>query len=172
MEIMNYAEMINNAKIINALAQKTIQCSRDYVESKKDNILEQMMIYIHLTLKDVMSSDLVYDIEFSSYLHKYLCGKLYVSAGRYGDDGEGAVIQVFFKGSNGVLRVYMNEEEFWFSQCSIGEETFAYLVKTWNEFKRDLDRGLQEAIEKFNKKNQIKVERQLDLHEAVKNFQI
>lgn len=172
MEIMNYEEMVNNAKIINTLAQKTIQCSRDYVESKKDDILEQMMGYIYLTLKDVMSSDLVYDKEFSSYLSKYLCGKLYITTGRFGGDGEGAVLQAFYHRNEGTLRVYMNDEGFWFSQCSIDESAFGYLVTSWEEFKRDLDRGLKEAIEKNNKRNQYKVKRQLELHEAVKNFQI
>lgn len=171
MEIMNYAEMVNNAKTINYLAQKTIQCSQDYVESKKNDILEQMMEYIYVTLRDFMSSGLVYN-KSAHYISKYLCGMLYVRTGAYAGDGTGACIQVYYSSGGGVLRVYMNEEGFWFSQCGIDEQAFEYLVRTWSEFKINLDKGLRETIEKINRKNQIDVERQLALHEVVKNFQV
>ena len=131
-----------------------------------------MMGYIHHTLKDVMQSDLINNKDFISYVQAYLRGNLWISTGPLGGDGEGAKIQVRFSRFDGTLRVFMDEDNYWFSQRCVGEECLKYLVDKWADFKENLDQGLQFAIKRTNIDNQREVEHQLELHEAIKNFQV
>ncbi len=172
MEIMNYAEMVKNAQIINILSQTTIQCSRDYVASKEQDIIHQMMQYIYCTLRDVMRSDLISNKDFILHIQSYLRGNLWISTGPFGGDGSDAQIQVHFSRFGSILRVFMNDEGYWFSQHIINEDCLKYLINNWESFKINLDKGLQDAIRQVNKENQCAVQRQLNLHEAVKNFKI
>ena len=57
MIVMDYSEMINNANIIKDLANKTIECSKDYTDSRSDDIIEQMMVYLEEIVKDVFASN-------------------------------------------------------------------------------------------------------------------
>ena len=83
MEIMNYKEMLVNASAVQALVNKTIECSKDYVESRESDIIESMIQYIYLTLKDAMSNGLVTS-EFILEIDKYLRGNLWLTIGPFG----------------------------------------------------------------------------------------
>ena len=171
MEIMNYKEMLVNASAVQALVNKTIECSKDYVESRESDIIENMIQYIYLTLKDAMSHHLITQ-NFILEVDKYLRGNLWLSIGPFGGDGEGAVIQVHFSRFGSVIRYFMNEHGFWKSQHHVNDDCLEYLIGHWNEYKQYLDRGIKDAVAKINSDNQYNLKRQLKLHEAVKNFKV
>ena len=171
MEIMNYKEMLNNASIIQSLANKVIECSKDYVESRESNIIESMIEYIYSTLKDVMSNGLVTS-EFILEIDKYLRGNLWLTIGPFGGDGTGAKLQVHFSRFGSVIRYFMDEDGFWKSQHHVNDECLEYLINHWDQYKINLDKGIRDAIAKTNSTNQYNLQRQLKLHEAVKNFRV
>ena len=168
MEIMNYAEMIENSKIINALASKTIECSKDYVDSRKDDIIDQMMEYLALTVQDVFASGLDLDNHF--------CAKADrghgLTFGRFGGDGEGARLQFFFSQYGMHIRVYFNESGHWYSQKQISDEGLKNLINNWHEYKTSWNQAITNGINYVNSSKSRALKKQLELHEAVKNFQI
>jgi hypothetical protein len=171
MEIMNYSEMLVNASAVQALVNKTIECSKDYVESRENDIIESMIEYIYLTFKDAMKNHLVTS-KFILEVDKYLRGNLWLTVGPFGGDGEGAIMQVHFNRFDSIIRYYMNEHGFWKSQHRVNDHCLEYLIERWNEYKQDLDRGIKDAVAKTNSDNRYNLERQLKLHEAVKNFRV
>jgi hypothetical protein len=171
MEIMNYNEMLVNASAVKALVNKTIECSKDYVESRENDIIEGMIRYIYLTLKDAMENHLITK-EFILEVDKYLRDNLWLTIGPFGGDGTGAELQVHFSRFDSVIRYFMDKDGFWRSQHRVNDDFLKYLIDHWDQYKINLDKGIRDAIAKINSMNQYNLKRQLELHEAVKNFQI
>lgn len=171
MEIMNYNQMLENANAIKILANKTIECSKDYTDLRKDDVIEQMINYIYHTLKSAMELNMVTQ-EFILEVDKYLRGNLWLSYGPFGGDGRGAQLQVHFSRFDGVVRYFMNENGYWVSQHRVTDDMIRYLIKHWEEYKKYLDQGIKDAIAVTNKANQYKLSQQLKLHDAIKNFQV
>ena len=111
MEIMNYAEMIENAKVINTLASKTIECSKDYTDSRKGDIIDQMMEYLALTVQDVFASGIDFDCYFCQQANKGYG----LSFGSFGGNGTGARLQFWYNQYDTYIRVYFNETGHWYA---------------------------------------------------------
>jgi hypothetical protein len=168
MEIMNYAEMIENASLVKTLANKTIECSKDYTDSRKEDIVDQMMEYLALTVKDVLTSGIDKNPRFRD-----LAGRGEgLSFGNFGGDGTAARLQFYFYYDSQCLRVFFNEFGHWYSSKNISDIGLKYLIKNWEEYKRSWDRAITNGINAVNKDLECKLVRQLELHEVVKNFKI
>ena len=66
----------------------------------------------------------------------------------------------------------MDEDGFWKSQHHVNDNCLEYLINRWDQYKINLDKGIRDAIAKTNSTNQYNLQRQLKLHEAVKNFRV
>ena len=170
MEIINYAEMLDNANLIKALANKTIECSKDYTDSRKDDIVDQMMEYLALTVQDVLASGIDLDRTFCEQANR---GQG-ISFARFGDDGTGARLQFWYNsGSNGAyIRAYFNEEGYWYSAKEISDSGLNSLIDGWPSMKQSWNTAITNGINAANRNLNHRVTEQLALHEAVKNFKI
>lgn len=171
METMNYNQMLENANAVKVLVNKTIECSKDYTDLRKDDVIEQMINYIYHTFKNAMELNMVTK-EFLLDVDKYLRGNLWLTCGPFGGDGKGAQLQVHFSRFDGVIRYFMNENGYWVSQHQITDDMMRYLIERWEEYKEYLDQGIKDAIAATNKTNQYKLSQQLKLHDAIKNFKV
>lgn len=130
MEIMNYEAMVANFNAVNKLVNKTIECSKDYTDSQKGDIIDQMISYIVNTLSDISTLDINDRRIVVSYIMKYLKGGFKISSGPFGGDGEGATIQIFFDRFDGdLIRVFSYESDHWFSK----KEYFRSWITIFNE---------------------------------------
>lgn len=170
MEIMNYAEMIENASLIKALANKTIECSKDYTDSRKDDIVDQMMEYLALTVQDVLVSGIDKEKAFRNQADQGYGLRF----GDFGGDGRGARLQFWYNtGGNGAyIRAYFNEEGYWYSAKQISDNGLRGLIRDWPEYKSSWNEAITNGINAVNKDLEYKLAEQLKLHEAVKNFKI
>lgn len=168
MEIMNYSQMIENSKLVNALANKTIECSKDYVDSRKDDIIDQMMEYLALTVEDVFASGIDLDRSFC----EKACRGYGLSFGRFGGDGEGARLQFWYNQYETYIRVYFNETGYWYSAKNISNIGLKNLINNWDEYKKSWNNAIKSGINYVNSSKAYELKKQLELHEAVKNFQI
>lgn len=171
MEIMNYSEMLENANAVKILVNKTIECSKDYTDLRKDDVIEQMINYIYHTFKSAMELNMVTK-EFILEVDKYLRGNLWLTYGPFGGVGRGAQLQVHFSRSDTIIRYFMNKDGYWVSQHQVTDDTLQYLIERWAEYKQYLDQGIKDAIAVTNKVNQYKLSQQLKLHDAIKNFKV
>jgi hypothetical protein len=171
MEIMNYSQMLENANAVKVLVNKTIECSKDYTDLRKDDVIEQMINYIYHTFKSAMELNMVTK-EFLLEVDKYLRGNLWLTCGPFGGVGQGAKLQVHFSRSDTIIRYFMNEDGYWKSQHQVNDDCLEYLIERWNEYKQYLDKGIKDAVAKINSDNQYNLKKQLKLHEAVKNFTV
>lgn len=173
METMNYQAIIANYEVVKALTNKTIECSKDYTDSKKGDIIDQMVEWISSTLSDISVLDNHALNVIISYVMKYLKGTFHISSGPFCGDGEGATIQIFFNRFNGdLIRAYSYGSDYWFSTKNISDQGLQYLIKHWDGIKDDIHTGIKEGVYMLNKGRQSALEKQLELHEAIKNFQI
>lgn len=168
MTIINYEEMIHNANLVKTLANKTIECSKDYVGARKDDIIDQMMEYLAETVHDVLVSGIDLDTSFCERANK---GDG-LSFGRFGGNGTGARLQFFFNYGNTYLRVYFNEDGYWYATKEISNSGLKYLIDHWDKYKQSWNDAIQYGIVRMNSSKASELEKQLALHEAVKNFQI
>ena len=173
MEITNYKELINNMEVVNKLVNKTIECSKDYTDSKKGDIIDQMVSYISKTLSDISKLNNSDRQIVVSYIMKYLTGVFKISSGPFGGDGEGATIQIFFNRFDGDgIRAYSYGSEYWYERKKISDQGLKYLIKYWDETKEGIDAGIKEGMYMINRGKQDALKKQLELHEAIKNFKI
>lgn len=170
MEIMNYAEMLSNANVIKALANKTIECSKDYTDSRKDDIIDQMMEYIAETVSDVLESEVDLDREFWEKANQ----TPHITFGRFGGDGASARLQFWYNtGKDGTyIRVYFNEIGYWYAAKEISDTGLKSLIDGWPRIKQSFHIAITNGINAANRSLNNKVIEQLALHEAVKNFKI
>lgn len=168
MEIMNYSQMIENSNIITALANKTIECSKDYVESRKDDIIDQMMEYLALTVSDIFASGIDLDSHFSAKASRGYG----LSFGSFGGDGTGARLQFWYNQYGMYIRAYFNESGYWYTGKSISDTGLKNLIDNWDAYKRSWNDAITNGIQHVNSHKTHQLEKQLKLHEAVKNFQI
>ena len=171
MEIMNYNQMLKNANAVKVLVDKTIECSKDYTDLRKDDIIEQMINYIYHSLKDAMKLNMITS-EFLLTVDSRLRDNLWLTCGPCGGDGKNAQLQVHICRFGSVIRYFMNENGYWVSQHQVSDEMLRYLIERWERYKQYLDQGIREAIDAANQNNQYKLTQQLKLHEAIKNFQV
>lgn len=171
MEIVNYESLLENANAVKTLVDKTIECSKDYTDLRKDDIIEQMIDYIYHTLKNAMELNMI-TREFMINLDSRLRNNLWLTCGPFGGDGRGAKLQVHFSRFDGVIRYFMNENGYWVSQHQVTDDMIRYLIGHWEKYKQYLDQGIKDAIDAANRNNQYKLNQQLKLHEAIKNFQV
>ena len=168
MKIMNYEEMINNATLVKELANKTIECSKDYVDSRKNDIIDQMMDYLAATVHDILVAGIDLDASFC----ERASGRFGLSFGRFGDDGEGARLQFFYHQYGTHLRVYFNEDEYWYVSKNISDDGLKQIIDDWDKYKEGWNEAIKYGIIRMNSRKASALEKQLALHEAVKNFQI
>ena len=167
MEIMNYNKMLENANAVKVLVNKTIECSKDYTDIKSNDVLEQIAEYIANTLSDILHDPICQDTTFRSHA---MCGCL--SFANYGGAGSGAQAQFFFADEGTHLRLYFNAIGHWWSEKIVTDNGLEKLIKMWPEIKQHIDRGLKHGINCYNDSLSSKLSRQLELHDAIKNFQV
>jgi hypothetical protein len=171
MEIMNYNQMLENANAVKVLVNKTIECSKDYTDLRKDDIIEQMIGYIYHTLKSAMELNMITK-EFILNVDSRLRDNLWLTCGPFGGDGYRAQLQVHFSRFGGAIRYFMNEDGYWVSQHNVTDDMIRYLIERWERYKQYLDQGIKDAIAATNNANQYRLSQQLKLHDAIKNFKV
>lgn len=167
MEIMNYNEMLENANAVKALANKTIECSKDYTDVKSNDILGQIAEYIANTISDVLHDPICQDITFRN--HASGGGLSFAS---YGGDGRGAQAQFFFSTEGTHLRLYFNAIGYWWADKKVTDNGLKALIKMWPEMKQQMNYAIKRGIDRCNERLSTQLSRQLELHEMVKNFKI
>jgi hypothetical protein len=167
MEIMNYNQMLENANAVKVLVNKTIECSKDYTDIKSYDILDQIAEYISRTISDVIHDPICKESTFRNHA---TCGNL--SFGSYGGAGSVAHAQFFFACEGTHLRLLFNEIGYWWSDKQVTNNGLKALIKQWPDIKHQIHVGIQRGIKCHNDLLSQKLSRQLELHEAVKNFKI
>ena len=174
MEITSYKELIDNMEQVNALVNKTIECSKDYTNSKKGDIVFQMVYYIQGVLKDIMKLDTNERGIIVSYIMKYIRGTLSIESGnwRIANIGETQIKVSFSRFDGDNLAVYMHEYDCAFAKQLLSDHGLKYLIRYWDEIKEGIDTGIKEGMYMINRGKQEALKKQLELHEAIKNFKI
>lgn len=167
MEIMNYNQMLENANAVKVLVNKTIECSKDYTDIKSDDILDQIAEYIAETLSDILHDPIISDSTFRGH-----AASNHLSFANYGGAGEGAQAQFFFAHEGTHLRLYFNAIGYWWADKIVTDNGLKSLIRNWPEIKRQINEGLKCGIDRHNKKLASQLSRQLELHDAIKNFKI
>ena len=173
MEITSYKALIDNMEAVNTLVNKTIECSKDYTDSKKDDIIFQMVYYIQGILKDIMKLDAKERSLIVSYIMKYIKGTFDIESGNWRTIHGDTQIKVSFNRFDGDnLRIFMHEYDCVFDKSNISDKGLKYLIKYWDETKEGIDAGIKEGMYMINRGKQEALKKQLELHEAIKNFKI
>lgn len=167
MEIMNYNQMLENANAVKVLVNKTIECSKDYTDIKSDDVLEQIAEYIANTISDILHDPICNESTFRNHA---TCGNL--SFANYGGSGTGAQAQFFFYDEGTHLRLYFNAVGHWWADKIITDNGLKALIKQWPQIKNQINHGLKRGIDCHNDILSKKLSRQLELHDAIKNFQV
>jgi hypothetical protein len=167
MEIMNYNQMLENANAVKALVDKTIECSKDYTDIKSDDVLEQIAEYIAATISDILHDPICLDPTFRSY-----AASDRLSFANYGGSGEGAQAQFFFAHEGAHLRLYFNTIGHWWADKKVTDNGLKSLIKQWPDIKQQIDRALKRGINQYNERLASQLSRQLELHDAIKNFKV
>lgn len=173
METMNYNQMLENANTVKILVNKTIECSKDYTDSKKDDIVDQMIEYIQRTLSGVCTLNQKDRDVIIGYIMKYMNNGMCISSGPFCGEGEAAAIQISFNRFDGdLIRAYACEYGYWFSERKISDKGLECLIGRWEDTKKCIDVGIKEGVYMLNCGKKTALEKQLKFHEAVKNFKI
>ena len=167
MEIMNYNQMLENANAVKVLVNKTIECSKDYTDIKSDDVLEQIAEYIANTISDILHDPICNESTFRAHA---TCNHL--SFAKYGGDGAGAQAQFFFSHEGTHLRLYFNAIGHWWADKKVSDNGLKSLIKQWPEIKHQIHYGLKRGIDCHNDLLSRQLSRQLELHDAIKNFQV
>ena len=171
MEIMNYNQMLENANAVKVLVDKTIECSKDYTDIKSDDILEQIAEYIAETIGDILHDPICQNATFCNYANG---GGL--SFGKYSSlstsRASGANAQFFFSYEGTHLRLLFNPIGYWWEDKKISDNGLKYLMKNWPECKRQMNKAIQAGINHYNERLATQLSRQLELHDAIKNFKV
>lgn len=171
MEIMNYNQMLENANAVKVLVNKTIECSKDYTDIKSDDVLEQIAEYIAETISDILHDPICQDVRFCNHVNG---GGL--SFGQYGSlstaRAGGANAQFFFSYEGTHLRLLFNPIGYWWEDKTVSNNGLKRLIKDWPEYKQQMNNAIQAGINHYNERLATELSRQLELHEAVKNFKV
>ena len=167
MEIMNYNQMLENANAIKVLVNKTIECSKDYTDIKSDDVLEQIAEYIAETISDILHNPIVSNQTFRSY-----AASNHLSFANYGGAGEGAQAQFFFAHEDTHLRLYFNAVGHWWADKKVTDNGLKSLIKQWPNIKQQINDALRHGIDRHNEQLSSQLSRQLELHDAIKNFKV
>ena len=167
MEIMNYNQMLENANAVSILVNKTIECSKDYTDVKTDDVLDQIAEYLANTISDIVHDPICQDTTFR---HHASGGGL--SFASFGGDGQGAQTQFFFSCEGTYLRLYIGQTGYWWANKIVSDNGLKQLIKDWPYKKRVINDSLKTAIDRYNSKLSTRLSRQLELHDAIKNFQV
>lgn len=167
MEIMNYNQMLENANAVKVLVNKTIECSKDYTDIKSDDVLEQIAEYIAETI-----SDILHDPICSNHTFRRYAASNHLSFANYGGSGESAQAQFFFSHEGTLLRVYFNAIGHWWADKKVTDNGLKYLIKEWPLMKRRMNDALKRGIDCYNETLSTQLTRQLELHDAIKNFKV
>lgn len=167
MTIMDYNQMLENAGAVKVLVNKTIECSKDYTNTKSNDVLEQIAEYIAEILSDILHDPIISDSTFRGY-----AASNHLSFANYGGAGEGAQAQFFFSHEGTHLRLYFNAIGYWWADKIVTDNGLKSLIRQWPEIKHQINEGLQRGIDRHNKHLASQLSRQLELHDAIKNFKV
>lgn len=167
MEIMNYNQMLENANAVKVLVNKTIECSKDYTDIKSGDVLDQIAEYIAETISDILHDPICHDTTFIGHASSRA-----LSFGRYGGDGKGAQAQFFFSHEGTHLRLFFNATSYWWADKKVTDNGLKCLIKEWPLMKRRMDCAIKQGIDGYNEKLSTELSRQLELHNAIKNFKV
>ena len=171
MEIMNYNQMLENANAVKVLVNKTIECSKDYTDIKSDDVLEQIAQYIAETISDILHDPICQELSFCNYAKG---GGL--SFGKYGSlstaRAGGANAQFFFSCEGTHLRLLFSPIGYWWEDKKVSDNGLKHLMKNWSEYKRQMNKAIQVGINHCNERLATQLSRQLELHDAIKNFKV
>ena len=167
MEIMNYNQMLENANAVKVLVSKTIECSKDYTDIKSNDVLDQIAEYIAKTIDDILHDPISSDTTFRSYAASNC-----LSFANYGGEGKGAQAQFFFAHEGTHLRLYFNAIGYWWADKKVTDNGLKSLIKEWPLIKRRMNDALKRGIDCYNEKLSTELSRQLELHDAIKNFKV
>ena len=147
MEITSYKELIGNMEQVNALVNKTIECSKDYTDSKKGDIIFQMAYYIQGVLKDVMKLDAKERGLIVSYIMKYIRGTFNIESGDWRTICGNTQIKVSFDRFDGDnLRVFMHEYD-----CVFDKLNMLFIGHRWMKRKMINTIKLERKIDRKNR---------------------
>lgn len=171
MEIMNYNQMLENANAVKVLVNKTIECSKDYTDIKSEDVLDQIAEYIAETISDILHDPICQESSFCNYAKG---GGL--SFGKYGSlstaRAGGANAQFFFSCEGTHLRLLLSPIGYWWEDKKVSDNGLKHLMKNWPEYKRQMNEAIQRGINHHNERLSRELSRQLDLHDAIKNFKV
>jgi hypothetical protein len=167
MEIMNYNQMLENANAVKVLVNKTIECSKDYTDIKTDDVLDQIAQYLANTISDILHDPICSDRTF-----RHDSSNGYLSFGAYGGAGTGAQAQFFFACGGTILRIYFSAIGYWWADKTITDAGMRSLIKDWPGIKQYIHDGINRGIKAHNNKLSKELSKQLELHEAIKNFKV
>ena len=159
--------MLENANIVKALVDKTIECSKDYTDCKKDDILDQIAEYIAETVNDILHDPICQDITFCAYADG---GGL--RFGKFIGKSGAASAQFFFSREGCHLRLFLTPIGYWWEDKLLTNGGLKCLIKHWPVLKKQMNDAIQAGIEAHNETLSRQLSHQLELHEAVKNFQV
>ena len=172
MEIMNYNQMLENANAVKVLVNKTIECSKDYTDIKSEDVLDQIAEYIANTISDILHDPICQEPTFYNHVNG---GGL--SFGRYGSlrtpRASGTNAQFFFSCEGTHLRLLFNPTiGYWWEDKKVSDNGLKRLIKDWPVMKQQMNRAIQAGINHHNERLSTDLSRQLELHDAIKNFQV
>lgn len=167
MKIMDYNQMLENANAVKVLVNKTIECSKDYTNIKSNDVLEQIAEYIAATISDILHDPICTDSTFRSYAKGGGLG-----FGDYGGEGRGAQAQFFFSCEGTHLRLYFNTIGYWWADKQVTDNGLKRLIRDWPEMKRQMNCAIKRGVDQHNERLSSQLSRQLELHDAVKNFKV
>lgn len=167
MEIMNYNQMLENANAVKVLVNKTIECSKDYTDVKTDDVLDQIAEYILNTIDDIMHDPICEEPTFRSHASG---GGL--SFSNYGGEGKGARAQFFFSCEGTHLRLFLSPIGYWWADKKVSDNGLKALIRNWPEMKSQMNHALKCGIDRHNERLSTQLSRQLELHDAIKNFKV
>ena len=170
MEIMNYNQMLDNANAVKVLVNKTIECSKDYTDIKTDDVLDQIAEYIANTISDILHDPICKELSFCNYAKG---GGL--SFGKYCSTSARAAsanAQFFFSCEGTFLRLLFNPIGYWWEDKKVSDNGLKHLMKNWPAYKQQMNNAIKIGINHHNERLSKELSRQLELHEAIKNFQV
>jgi hypothetical protein len=130
-------------------------------------VLEQIAEYISSTINDILHDPICKESTFRNYAS---AGGL--SFSDFGGDGKGAQAQFFFSCEGTHLRLFINSIGYWWASKIISDNGMKSLIRLWPQIKQQINGGLEKGIKSHNESLSNKLSRQLELHDAIKNFQV
>ena len=170
MEIMDYSEMLKNSQVVTSLVSKTIACSKDYVEARQTEVIDQMMEWTFATLKPIFDSGIDHEKRFrmSTHIRELQFADMHSDK----QPNRRARAQFFCHIDGDTLRVFFDENGYWYEQKKLNDGMLKFLLSNWAEYKEVVDAGIRRAIEYTNRCASSRLDEQLKLHKALKDFRV